>query len=73
MVQKGVQLSGYPDDVMKAAYKMAEKIYTVESDRNPDFKKIFDSMRDFQRVSDVWTGMAENILANFMQTQLPKL
>jgi TRAP-type mannitol/chloroaromatic compound transport system substrate-binding protein len=58
---------------MKAAYKIAEKIYIVESDRNSDFKKIFDSMRNFQRVSDVWTGMAENTLANFMQAQLPKL
>lgn len=72
LMNKGVQLRRYPDDVMKAAYKKAERIYTVESDKNPDFKKIFNSMRDFQRVSDVWTGMAENTLANFMQAQLPK-
>ncbi len=72
LMQKGVKLRRYPDDVMKAAYKKAEEIYTVESNKNPDFKQIFDSMRDFQRVSDLWTGMAENTLANFMQKQLPK-
>jgi TRAP-type mannitol/chloroaromatic compound transport system substrate-binding protein len=38
---------------------------------NPEFKKIFDSMRAFQQVSDIWTGMAENTLANFMQAPLP--
>ena len=70
LVQKGIQLRRFPDDVLKAAHKMAEKIYTVESDRNPDFKKIYDSICAFQKASDTWMGMAENTLANFMQTQL---
>ena len=55
---------------MKAAYEAAQKIYTEESAKNPDFKKIFDSMRAFQQVSDIWMGLAENTLANFMQAQM---
>lgn len=70
-MQKGAQLRRYPDDVMKAAYESAQKIYAVESAGNPDFKKIFDSQRAFQQVSDVWMGLAESTLANFMQAQLP--
>jgi len=71
LVQKGTQLRRFPDEVMKAAYKTAEKIYAAESAGNPDFKKIYDSMRAFQHISDPWMGMAENTLANFMQARLP--
>ena len=71
LVQKGVHCRRFPDDVMKGAYQMAKKIYAVESAQNPDFKKIYDSMRAFQQVSDHWMGMAENTLANFMQARLP--
>lgn len=73
LIEKGVQLRRFPDDVMKAAYQMAKKIYAVESDRNPDFKRIFDSMCAFQKISNAWAGMAENTLANFMEGQLPML
>ncbi len=70
LVQNGTQLRRYPDDTMKAAYEVAQKIYADESVKNPDFKKIFDSMRAFQQVSDIWEGLAEDTLANFMQAQL---
>jgi len=70
LVQNGVQLRRYPDDAMKAAYEAAQKIYAEESARNPDFKKIYDSQRAFQQVFDIWMGLAENTLANFMQSQL---
>jgi len=70
LVQSGTQLRRYPDDVLKAAYETAQKIFAEESAKNPDFKKIFDSMRAFQRVSDIWSGLPEGTLANFMQTML---
>ncbi|MCB1767417.1 MAG: TRAP transporter substrate-binding protein [Candidatus Competibacteraceae bacterium] len=70
LVQSGTQLRRYPDDVLKAAYETAQKIFAEESAKNPDFKKIFDSMRSFQRVSDIWSGLPEGTLANFMQTML---
>ena len=72
LAQNGVQLKRYPDDAMKAAYEAAQKIYAEESARNPDFKKIYDSQRAFQQVSDIWMGLAEMTLANFMQSQLRK-
>ncbi|MBK8537602.1 MAG: TRAP transporter substrate-binding protein [Candidatus Competibacteraceae bacterium] len=70
LVQNGTQLRRYPDDVLKAAYEIAQKIYDEESAKNPDFKKIYDSMRAFQQTSDIWSGLAEGTLANFMQAQL---
>jgi TRAP-type mannitol/chloroaromatic compound transport system substrate-binding protein len=70
LVQNGTQLRRYPEDVLKAAYETAQKIFAEESAKNPDFKKIFDSMRAFQRASDIWSGLPEGTLANFMQTTL---
>jgi len=67
LMRKGVKLRRYPDDVMKAAYRAAQKIYALESAGNSDFKKIFDSMRAFQQISDFWMGLAETTLANFMR------
>ncbi|NMQ18029.1 twin-arginine translocation signal domain-containing protein [Candidatus Competibacter phosphatis] len=70
LVQNGTQLRRYPDDALKAAYKAAHKIYAEESAKNPDFKKLFESMHTFQQASDIWMGLAEDTLANFMQVAL---
>ncbi len=70
LVQNGTQLKRYPDDVMKAAYDAAEKIYAEESAKNPDFKKLYDSLRTFQQLSDIWLSLPEEAMANFMQAQM---
>lgn len=70
LVQNGTQLRRYPDDVLKAAYEAAQKIYADESAKNPDFKKLYDSLRAFQQLSDIWMGLPEGALAGFMQAQL---
>ncbi len=70
LVQNGTQLKRYPDDVMKAAYAAAEKIYAEESAKNPDFKKLYDSLRTFQQLSDIWLSLPEEAMANFMQAQM---
>ncbi len=67
LVQAGAQLKRYPDDVLVKGYEIAQKLYEEESAKNPDFKRIFDSMRAFQQPSDLWNGVAEVPLANFMQ------
>ena len=70
LVQNGTQLRRYPDDVLKAAYEAAQKLYAEESAKNPDFKKLYDSLRAFQQISDIWLGLPEGALANFMQAQM---
>jgi TRAP-type mannitol/chloroaromatic compound transport system substrate-binding protein len=70
LVQNGTQLRRYPDDIMKAAYDAAQKIYTEESAKNPDFKKLYDSLHTFQQLSDIWMSLPEGALANFMQVQM---
>jgi TRAP-type mannitol/chloroaromatic compound transport system substrate-binding protein len=67
LVQAGVQLRRYPDDVLVKAYESALKLDEEESARNPTFKSIYDSMRAFQQASDVWQGACEVPMGNFMQ------
>jgi TRAP-type mannitol/chloroaromatic compound transport system substrate-binding protein len=68
LIQKGVELRRYPDAILKAAYRAAQKIYAAESAVNEDFKKIYASMRAFQKDSNFWMGLAESSMSNFMQT-----
>ncbi|MDS4029367.1 MAG: TRAP transporter substrate-binding protein [Candidatus Contendobacter sp.] len=70
LVQNGTELRRYPDDVLKAAYDAAQKLYAEESAKNPDFKKLYDSLRAFQQISDIWMSLPEGALANFMQAQM---
>ncbi len=67
LVQNGTQLRRYPDDVLLKAYEIAQKLYAEESEKNSQFKKLYDSMRAFQQTSDTWMGIAEAPMMNFMQ------
>ena len=55
---------------IRDSYDAAQKIYAEESAKNPDFKKLFDSLRAFQQTSDIWLGLPEGALSGFMQAQL---
>ncbi len=67
LAKVGIELRRYPDDVLLKAYELAMKLYDEESAKNPAFKKIYTSMRDFQTASDTWFGVNEVTMANFMQ------
>ena len=67
LIQAGVQMRRYPDDVLLRAYETAQKLYDEESAKNPTFKTIYESMRAFQQLSDAWLSVSELPMANFMQ------
>ena len=67
LIQDGVQMRRYPDDVLLRAYEIAQKLYAEESAKNPTFKAIYESMHAFQQISDVYLSVSELPMANFMQ------
>jgi TRAP-type mannitol/chloroaromatic compound transport system substrate-binding protein len=67
LIQAGVQLRRYPDDVLLKAYETAQRLFAEESARNPTFGTIYESMRAFQETSDVWQSVSQLPMANFMQ------
>lgn len=59
LVEKGTQLRPFPQEMVAAAYKAAMELYSDLSKTNPDFKKLYDSMRKFQLESNPWYQASE--------------
>ncbi len=68
LLQKGVKLQKFPDEVMQAGYKAAFQIYNDEAATNPDFKKIFTEYDKFRRSSNAWFSVAEMNIDRFLQS-----
>lgn len=64
--QHHIVLHRYPDDVLQAAQKSAFALYEELASTDPMFRKIYSAWRDFRRLSQGWTNLAETSLENFM-------
>ncbi len=65
MVAEGAKLGFFPKDVMEAAYKASQELWTELSDKNPDFAKIYPEWKKYQESAASWFRVAENALDNF--------
>ncbi|MFE1602468.1 TRAP transporter substrate-binding protein [Methylobacterium sp. ID0610] len=66
LVGGGAQLKPFPQDVMEAALKAANEIYTEISAKNPDFKRLYESLKSFRNEEYLWFQVAEYTYDNFM-------
>ena len=66
LVGAGTQLRPFPQEVLEAAYKAATEVYDETTAKNPDFKKIWESMRAFRGEEYLWFQVAEYTYDNFM-------
>jgi TRAP-type mannitol/chloroaromatic compound transport system substrate-binding protein len=69
LVQNGVKLHKYPDEIMRAANKAAQELYAEESGKNPAFKKIYTDWNKYLRQQNAWFSYAEASMDDFMQTK----
>ncbi len=66
----GAQLRPFSREVMQACYKAANELYDETASKNPKFKKVYDSWRQFRDDEVAWFRVAEGSFDNFMiQTQ----
>lgn len=65
LVAEGAKLGFFPKDVMDAAYKASQELWTELSDKNPDFAKIFPHWKSFQEEQVSWFRVAEAALDNY--------
>ena len=70
LVQQGVKLKKYSDDIIEAAYKAATQLYSDESAKNPAFKKIYDEYLKYQKTQDQWFSVAELRMDEFLQKHI---
>ena len=66
LVGSGAQLRPFPQDMMEAAYKTSSELYDEIAAGNPDFKKMYTSLRDFRNEEYLWFQVAEYTFDNFM-------
>jgi TRAP-type mannitol/chloroaromatic compound transport system substrate-binding protein len=57
--KKGVKLVKFPDDVLKAIYKICERVNQQVADSDPDARKVYESYKKFQNGIRQWHSVNE--------------
>jgi TRAP-type mannitol/chloroaromatic compound transport system substrate-binding protein len=66
LVATGAQLRPFSQEILEASFKASNEIYDEISAKNPDFKKLYDSIRAFRNEEYLWFQVAEYSYDNFM-------
>ncbi|MBI3532584.1 MAG: ABC transporter substrate-binding protein [Curvibacter sp. PD_MW3] len=69
LVGSGTKLRPFPQDVMTAAFKSAQKIFAELSDTNPEWKKMYGDYSKFLASVNAWFRYTEGTYDRFMQSQ----
>ena len=64
--QHRVRLSPFPDDMLKAAQKVAFDFYREQAAANPAFARLYASWKPFRDLEGAWFNLAETSVENFM-------
>jgi len=59
LVAGGTKLTAFPKAVIDAGFKTSMEVYAEHVAKSPEFKKIYDSMRAFQRDQLLWNRVSE--------------
>ena len=69
LVSGGTKLIRFPKDVMDAAFKESQALYSELSSSNPNWKKVYEDFAAFRRDQNLWFRFAEAGFDDFMQQQ----
>ena len=69
LVGNGVKLQRMPKDVMVAAFKASQDLYSDLSAKNPAWKKIYSDYENFRREQNQWFRFTEMGYDSFLQSQ----
>lgn len=70
LIAAGAVLRTFPRDVMDAAFKTSNEVFKEFCDRDPRFKKIYDSYMGFRDSSVPWFRVAEGAYDNYLASAL---
>ncbi len=68
LVAAKVQLKPFPKDVMDAGFKASMQVFAEHEAKSPEFKKIHQDMRAFQRDQVLWDRFSEFRYSSYMTT-----
>ena len=66
----GTKMKIFPKDVMDGAWDAAQETYAELEASSEDFKKIYGSMKQFQKDQNQWMSVSEGPLDSYMQRKL---
>ena len=66
LLSGGAQLRPFPQEIMEASLKAANELYDEIGAKNADWKKIYESYRNFRTEQYLWWQVAEYTFDNFM-------
>ena len=66
LVAGGTQLRPFSKAIMDACYGAAMEVYKETSEKNANFKKLYDNMSAFQKDQILWFRVTENTFDNYM-------
>jgi TRAP-type mannitol/chloroaromatic compound transport system substrate-binding protein len=69
LVAGGAKLFAFPRDLMEAAFKESQALYSEIGAKNASWKKVFDDYSAFRRDANLWFRFTEAGFDNFMQSQ----
>jgi TRAP-type mannitol/chloroaromatic compound transport system substrate-binding protein len=69
LVGSGTKLLRFPKDVMDAAFKECQAVYSDLSAKNPAWKKVYEDYATFRRDQNLWFRFAEAGFDNYLQAQ----
>jgi len=69
LVGSGTKLRPFSQDVMNAAFKSAQQIYSDLNNSNPEWKKIYSDWSKFLADQNAWFRYTEGTFDRFMQQQ----
>ncbi len=67
LLQNGVKLQAYSQEILEAAYKAAQQLYADEAGKNPAFKKIYTEFEKYRKTQNAWFSVAEYRMDGFLQ------
>ncbi|MDO5624269.1 MAG: ABC transporter substrate-binding protein [Pseudomonadota bacterium] len=68
LVGGGTKLMLFPKPVMDAGFKSSQEVYAEHVARSPEFKKIYEDMRAFQRDQILWNRHSEYPYNQYMNS-----
>lgn len=72
LTKNGAKLRSFSKEILEASYEVAQEIYKEESEKNPDFKMVYDHWKAFLNQEYQWFRINENIFQSFMASQIRK-
>ena len=66
MLANGVLLRPFSQPIMEACLKASNEVNAEESAKNPNYKKVLESIAAFRKDENLWWQVAEYTYENFM-------